>query len=206
MIDKHIKNEFINLWLFDYDNEEWERVRSICLEENNRLRDNYLPHRCKITDHRVFFVAYLHDGRPAMFGGIKEYSPNVARMFNRMFGFPSIRSVVDFKFNHMLLGKYIMPEMEKAIGHQYDLTFISMQQRERGYPGKQAWWNYWKDSWFEITEGWKEHPDLVQTYSSEEKTCYQNIVYRELNNFKFSDWNPKTLSHNEYYERFIKLS
>jgi hypothetical protein len=206
MIDKTVITETCRIWIFDYDNDEWERVRALCLEEDNWLRENYLPHRCKISDHKAFFIAYFHDGRPIMFGGLKEFTPNVARMFNRMYGFPYLRSVKDFHFNHSILAKDIMPAMEEAIGHKYDLMFVSMQQRARKYAGKQGWWKHWCDSWFELTTDWKVYDGLVQTYPAENATCYQNIVYRESENYKFSDWNPNTLTYTEYQEKFVNVS
>lgn len=202
MIDKTIYTENFKLWLFDFDNAEWERVRNLCLEEKNWLRENYLPNRCKISDHRLFFITYYLDGRPMMFGGIKEYKENVARIFNRMYAFPYVRSVKKFNYHHKIMIKNILPAMENSLDKKYDLLFVSMQMRERKYTGEQKWWKYWKDSWFEYATDWKTTDCLVQTYPAEEASCYQNIVYRDSSNFTLSDWNPKTITYDEYNEKF----
>jgi hypothetical protein len=201
MIDKTIITPDIKLWLFDYENDEWERVRALCLEEDNWLRENYTEKRCKISDHKVFYIAYMPNGDPLKFGGIKEYNPHVARAFNRMYGFPKYRSPKKFIWHHGLMLNTILPAMEEVIGTKYDLLFVSMQMRKRGYTGQQRWWEYWKDSWNSWTEDWKSYDGLVQTYPSEELSCFQNIVYRESNNYKFKDWNPTTITFNEYIER-----
>lgn len=202
MIDTTIVTDDIRLWIFDYENEEWERVRSLCLEENNWLRENYLPHRCKISDHKVFFIAYYHDGRPMLFGGIKEYTDDVARVFNRLYGFPYARSVKNFKYHHGLMINTMIPALEQAIDKEYNLLFVSMQMRERSYQGNQRWWDFWKKSWFSWTQEWKDFNGLVQTYPADNATCYQNIVYRERNGFTFDDWNPVRMTFEEFHKKY----
>jgi hypothetical protein len=198
MIDKTIITDDIRLWLFDYENDEWERVRALCLEEDNWLRENYTEKRCKISDHKVFYIAYMPNGEPLKFGGIKEYTPHVARAFNRMYGFPKYRSPKKFIWHHGLMLNTILPAMEEAVGFKYDLLFVSMQMRKRGYTGEQRWWQYWKDSWFSWTDEWKTYDGLVQTYPSPDPTCWQNIVYRESNGYNFSHWNPNTMTLEQY--------
>lgn len=205
MIDKIVVTPELKIWVFDYENNEWERIRSICLEEDNWLRENYLPHRCKISDHKVFFIAYYHDGRPMMFGGIKEYTANVARAFNRMYAFPYVRSPKKFNYHHGIMINDILPAMENSLTFKYDLLFVSMQMRNRPYIGEQKWWKFWKESWFKWAPDWKSIDLLVQTYPAEVASCYQNIVYRESKNFKFKDWSPKTLSFQEYQQRFLNV-
>jgi len=205
MIDKTIITDNIKLWLFDYDNEEWERVRSLCLEEDNWLRENYTKERCKISDHKVFYIAYMPNGEPLKFGGVKEYTPNVARAFNRMYGFPKYRSPKKFTWHHGLMLNTILPAMEEVIEYRYNLLFVSMQMRHRVYNGEQRWWQYWKDSWFSWSNEWKAYDGLVQTYPSEDLNCFQNIVYRESDNYKFSDWGPNTMSFTEYAKKLNLL-
>ena len=206
MIDVTLETKEIKLWIFDYDNEEWERVRKLCLEEDNWLRENYLPHRCKVSDHKAFFIAYYLDGRPMMFGGIKEYNNNVARAFNRMYAFPYVRSVKKFKHHHNIMINTILPALETAIDKTYNLLFVSMQMRERTYKGNQKWWEFWKKSWFSCAQTeWKDFDGLVQTYPADNASCYQNIVYREKNNYTFKDWNPKHMSFSEYDKRFVDV-
>jgi hypothetical protein len=205
MIDNTIETKDMRLWIFDYDNPEWERVRELCLEEDNWLRANYTKERCKISDHKVFYIAYFLDGRPFTFGGIKEYTPDVARAFNRMYVFPYARAASKFVWHHGLMVNTILPALESALGFKYKLLFISMQMRDRKYNGVQRWWEFWKKSWFSWTSDWKSYDGLVQTYPSEDLTCYQNIVYRESDNYTFTDWNPKTMTYDEYAKKYQAL-
>lgn len=202
MINKTIQTDDIILWVFDYDNDEWERVRSLCLEEKHWLRENYLHNRCKISDHKIFFIAYYHDGRPMMFGGIKEYENNVARAFNRLYAFPYVRSAKKFQYHQGIMVNTILKTMEEAINKEYGLLFVSMQMRDRNYIGKQRWWDFWKKGWFRWAPDWKKYDGLVKTCSAEVASCYQNIVYRERNGYTFADWNPKRISFQEYHRRF----
>lgn len=206
MIDKTIITDDIKLWIFDYENDEWERVRALCLEEDNWLRENYTEKRCKISDHKVFSIAYMPNGDPLMFGGIKEYTPHVARGFNRMYGFPKYRSPKKFHWHHWLMVNTILKEMEDALDHEYDIMFVSMQMRNRVYAGEQRWWKYWKESWLAWATDWKAYEGgLVQTYPSEDPSCFQNIVYRESSDYKFADWNPRTITFEEYKEKCKNL-
>lgn len=204
MIDKTINTSNFKLWLFDFENDEWERVRSLCLEENNWLRNNYTKNRCKVSEHKLFFIAYI-DNDPFLFGGIKEYTPMVARAFNRMYGFPKYRSAKKFREHQKWMSTIILPEMEHALGFEYPLTFISMQPRNKGYGGEQKWWKYWKEGWFKSASNWNEHNALVQTCDADVESCYQNIVYKLTNDYTFDKWNPNTISYDEYYRKFIDV-
>jgi hypothetical protein len=204
MIDKTVETDNVRIWLFDYDNEEWERVRNLCLEEDNWLRDNYLPNRCKIKDNEVFYIAYCKDGRPWGFGGVKEYTPNVARVLNRFYAFPYVRSVGKLHDHFGVLVNDLVPNSLAVLEKDYDLVFVSMQMRGRVYNGRQRWWEKWMEGWNKWSNEWKTYEGLVQTYPAEQATCYQNIIYKTQANFSLGDWNPKTMTYQEYHDRFTQ--
>lgn len=199
MIDESFYFDNNKLWLFDYDNAEWERVRSLCLQENNWLRKNYLPDRCKISDHKVFFIYYEGDA-PIAFGGLKEYDDNVARMFNRFYHFPSYRSSKNLDANMSALYHIILTKIENHF--RYPLIFISMQMRKRTYSGNQLWWNVWKKYWLKYANDWKDYDGLILTTKKHHKEGFHNIVYRDSEELKFDDWNITKIGFDQYEQLF----
>jgi hypothetical protein len=91
----------------------------------------------------------------------------------------------------------ILPSMIVSNPVSRDLLFISMQMRDRDYQGEQRWWNAWKKIWMSFSQEWKDIEGLVQVVGGEDPKCFQNIVYREYNQFTYSDWNPKTISFDQ---------
>lgn len=205
MINKTVNINNIKLRIFDQDNDEFEHVRSLCLQEDNWLRENYLPHRCKVTDHKVFWIAYIDD-KVWHFSGIKEYTPQVARALNRTYEFPEFRNPRLITHHHDLLANTVIPQIEETLGFEYDFLFFSMQRRKRGYEQKnQRWWELVKKSWTSVAPSWQPYEDgLVQVYPAEVESCYQNIVYKSNNGYSIEDWDPKIITYEEYLEKFHK--
>ena len=203
MINQTVEVGSIKLHIFDHDNEEFERVRALCLEEDNWLRENYLPHRCKVTDHKVFWIAYIDD-KLWHFSGIKEYTPHVARALNRTYMFPEHRNPRAISYHHNLLANTVIPTVESILGFEYDFLFFSMQRRSRGYEQKnQRWWELVKKNWMSVAPNWKSYDDgLVQVYPAEVESCYQNVIYKSNNGYSIHDWNPKIITYEEYLEKF----
>jgi len=201
MIDEIHYFDDVKLWLFNYDNSEWERVRKLCLEENNRLTDNYTVDKCKISDHKVFFICYKNN-EPIIFGGLKEYNNKVARVFNRFYIFPHFRSS-KIKNMHRTVAymiKNILPIIEYHFA--YPLIFISMQMRSRTYSGNQQWSKIWKSMWFSHDSNWKDFDGLVLTTSKIHKEGFQNIIYKDSPEFTFDDWTVKKLSFQQYEQLY----
>ena len=74
---------------------EFEKVRDICLEEDNWLRNNYTRENLKIEEHSGYGVLYqTSTGKPMVMGGVfndSRYPPNVAKQVNRLYTFPDFR-------------------------------------------------------------------------------------------------------------------
>lgn len=202
MINETYTTEDIIVNVFNYSHDNWHKVRAECLLEKNWLRENYLPRQCKVEDHEIFYIAYTHDRDPINFGGIMKHSDNVARVLNRMYTFPKFRSVKNLVHNLDLLANTIIPVCESNLENPFPLNFISMQMRDKVYKGEQRWWKHWKENWLSVSNGWKSVNGLVQVVEGENSECYQNIVYKDSSTYKFKDWNPKTLTFEEFASKF----
>jgi hypothetical protein len=199
MIYQEFEDQKYRCVVFNKTTPEWERVRSLCLEEDNWLRENYIEKNCVVEDHDIFSITYIKEsGLPICFGGIynnNRYHPQVARALNRFYLFPEYRSN-DLRNRMKAMHNLILPSMLAVSPVARDLLFISMQSRERDYEGEQRWWQQWKKIWLGFNGDWKTIDRLVQVVNGEDPRCFQNIVYKEINQFTFNDWDPKTISFN----------
>lgn len=199
MIYQEYQNDTYRCVVFNQSTEEWQRVRSLCLEENNWLRENYLPKNCIVEDHDIFSITYVKKTNdPICFGGIYNngrYHENVARAFNRFYLFPQYRTS-DLVDRMRAMHDLILPSMLTATPTQRKLLFISMQMRERKYKGEQRWWQEWKKIWLSFNGGWKTVDGLVQVVNGDDPRCFQNIIYNDCEDFSFDHWDPKIISYS----------
>ncbi len=198
-----------SLTVFSYENtyhviyhntcDEFERVRSICLEEDNWLRQNYTKENLVIEDHSGYAVIYQKGtDKPILMAGAYnngKFPSNVARMANRLYLFPEFRCgrhnmIESYKIHHE---RIVKPLMEI---NDYDLYIITMQNRNRGSKG---WWNLWKKMMRESSNNmWQEPEGYIQTCPWMVQKCWQNFVYTELREGSFAEWNPNILTHAEW--------
>lgn len=191
-------------WFFDYDNEEFERVRNICLsDKDNWLRDNYTPENLKISDHKFFCIAYDKNGAPLAMAGGKEYNKNVMRLLNRWYFFPrkmsSLCAATFYPKHYMISMSECLAFVFKNFDHK--LFFVSMQQRRSKRVGQQLWWKAayaFVKTWDKKMRWQNYDKGLVQVANCEETSCYQNIMYYTRKNYTFEDWNPNIMSYNEH--------
>jgi hypothetical protein len=130
-------------------------------------------------------------------------------MLNRYYTFPKYRTYQNteirltnkYELIHVVLS-YLEKALETSLGFKYNLLFMSMQNRERTYRGHQTWWKFISRTLTKLSPEWKVHNKLIQTVEVDDPTCWQNIMYRESENFKFEDWNPNTMSFEEYEQRY----
>ena len=204
MINEIVSSGRVRLHVFDHDNDEFEKVRQKCLQEDNWLRENYTKERCVVEDHKLFWIAYLDD-KLWHFSGLLELSPHVARILNRTYMFPEWRSPRQITYHHDQLANHVIPLVEQVLGFEYDLLFFSMQRRKRGYQvKKQPWYENVKRSWMSVTDKWKSFDDgLVRIYPDEQESCYQNVMYKS-NGYTLQDWGPRIITYEEYIEKFYK--
>jgi len=193
-----INNAYYKIYYESCD--EFEKVRDLCLEENNWLRANYIKENLKIEDHTGFGVVYNKEtDEPMVFGGVfndGRWPNTVARMLNRAYSFPKFRSKseqelsVAFKFLHHHL---IYPLIEL---NSYSTYFITMQDRKR--PNKN-WWKAWKRSFNNGGNNlWIEKEGYIQTCPWMVQKCWQQFIYTEITSGSFNKWNPKILDDIEW--------
>lgn len=185
--------------IYHQTSEEFERVRSICLEEDNWLRANYTKENLVIEDHNGYAVIYQkHTDKPILMAGVYnngKFPRNVARMANRLYLFPEFRCG-----RHNMLESYVIyhqrivyPLMEI---NDFEIYVTTMQNRNRGSKG---WWNRWKKMMRESSNNlWIEPDGYIQSCPWMVQKCWQNFVYTERRPGAFQEWNPKILDHSQW--------
>jgi hypothetical protein len=178
--------------------DEFEKVRSKCLEENNWLRKNYTKENLVIEDHKGYCVVYnAETHEPIVMGGVYNdgrWPSNIGRMLNRAYVFPYMRrkSVRQLIEGYRMLHDHMIFPLIAA--NNFDCYFITMQNRDKK-PTKE-WWNVWK---YTFNKGgnnfWTESTGYVQTCPHMVQKCWQNFIYKEIvpNTFNLS-----TLSQDDW--------
>jgi len=199
-MDEYVKFDGGYHWIFDKDSDRFEEIRQKILSENNRLRENYTHDKLVIEDH-VYMCAFCHDdGTVAGIAGLKEISPGVARFLNRLYFFDT---GVGGLFSNDRFYEATFPAYKSLLKfteerYNYDLLFVSMQHRNKRV-GQEYFWNRICKFVKNIDEGFEPHDgELVQVHPGELSTCYQYVIYKSYNGFKFEDWNPKTRSFHKH--------
>jgi hypothetical protein len=177
---------------------EFEKVRSLCLAEDNWLRNNYTNENLIVEDHNGYGVVYqTSTSKPMVMGGVfndGRYPNNVAKMINRLYTFPEFR----MKFSDMTDGFRVTCSLiDKLIEiNNHDVYLITMQNRKRG--GKR-WWDTWVNH-MDIASNskWTLGKGYIQTCKADVQKCWQNYVYLESKIDSFRTWNPKTINHSEW--------
>jgi hypothetical protein len=178
---------------------EFERARSICLEEDNWLRSNYTQENLVIEDHSGYVVVYQNEtNKPIIMAGAYnngKFPTNVARIANRLYLFPEFRCgrhnmVESYKIHHE---RIVKPLMEI---NDFNLYVITMQNRIRG---SKSWWSRWKKMMQESSNNmWVEPNGYLQTCPWMVQKCWQNFVYTELTSGAFNSWSPKLLTDEQW--------
>ena len=177
---------------------EFEKVRGLCLEENNWLRNNYTPENLKVEDHTGYGVVYqTSTGKPMVMGGVfndLHYPKNVAKMINRLYTFPDFRMKPTDMTDGFRVTCSLIDALEKI--NNYDVYLITMQNRNRG--GKR-WWDTWvKHMDIASNNKWVLGDGYIQTCPWPVQKCWQNFVYCEKTPGKFAGWNPPRINDTEW--------
>jgi hypothetical protein len=169
--------------IFYKSDAEFERVRSLCLEEDNWLRDNYTKENLVIEDHSGYIVVYdLATDRPLAMGGLfndGRWPPNVARMLNRSYIFPDRRnrSTAELINALELVHKWVVLPLIEL--NNYDAYFITMQNREK--KTSKRWWDIMRHTLNASSNNfWTEADNYIQTCPSQCQSCWQNYIYHEI--------------------------
>jgi hypothetical protein len=177
---------------------EFEKVRELCLLEDNWLRHNYTKENLVLEEHQGYGVVYqTSTGKPMVMAGVfndGRYPSNVAKMINRLYTFPEFR----MKHTDMTDGFRVTCSLiDKLMTlNSYDVYLITMQNRNRG--GKR-WWDTWVNH-MDIASNnkWKLVDGYIQTCPWNVQKCWQNCVYHETVIGAFDCWNPKIITDREW--------
>lgn len=179
---------------------EFEKVRELCLEEDNWLRYNYTKENLVVEQHTGYGVVYqTSTGKPMVMGGVfndGRYPNNVAKMINRLYTFPEFR----MKHTDMTDGFRVTCSLiDKLVSlNSYEVYLITMQNRNRG--GKR-WWDTWRHH-MDIASNnkWQFKEGYIQTCPWNVQKCWQNFVYFETVSGAFDSWNPTIITDEDWYK------
>lgn len=215
MIYHRVECETFDALFFNKTNPEWERVRQLCLQdETNWLRKNYLPENLIIEEHDMFFIRYKkHTNEPVLFAGIynnDRYPAEVGRILNRMYTFKQFRNFNNHEFTGTVLKEaeeFFIPTCLELSPIKRKLLFLSMQLRTRKNNMIDArWFEGVKSMYLNNSYNWQMADNLIRVANCNKPECYQLVIYKELDDYKFSDWNPKTITREKFVEKFLKTS
>lgn len=184
--------------IYHNSNSEFERVRDICLLEDNWLRQNYTKENLIVEQHNGYGVVYqTSTGKPMVMGGVfndGRYPSNVAKQINRLYTFPDFRMKHTDMTDGFRVTCSLIDALEKI--NNYDVYLITMQNRNRG--GKR-WWDTWRHHMDIASDGkWKFKQGYIQTCPWLVQKCWQNFVYYETVEGAFDRWNPRILTDDQW--------
>jgi hypothetical protein len=184
--------------IYHNSNEEFEQVRSICLDEDNWLRHNYTKENLILEQHTGYGVVYqISTGKPMVMGGVfrdDRYPKNVAKMINRLYTFPEFR----MKHTDMTDGFRVTCSLIDALLdiNDYEIYLITMQNRPRG--GKR-WWDVWCHHMSIASNNlWTKGSGYIQTCPWSVQKCWQNFVYTETRPEAFNEWSPNIIDDSTW--------
>jgi hypothetical protein len=188
----------IQIEIYHETNSEFEKVRELCLEEDNWLRNNYTKENLVIEDHNGYGVVYqTSTGKPMVMGGVfndGRYPSNVAKMVNRLYTFPEFRMKPTDMTDGFRVTCSLIDALEKV--NNYDIYLITMQNRPGG--GKR-WWDVWcKHMGIASNKKWTLGAGYIKTCPHDVQKCWQNFVYCETQIGSYATWSPKTITHTEW--------
>lgn len=180
-------------------NSEFEKVRELCLQEDNWLRHNYIPENLKVEEHTGYGVLYqTSTGKPMVMGGVfndKRYPPNVAKQINRLYTFPEFRMTATDMTDGFRCTCKLIDALEKV--NEYDVYLITMQNRP-GRPNKGFWKVWCKHMDIASDSSWTLGEGYIQTCPWNVQKCWQNYVWKETRTGAFNEWNPNAIDHNTW--------
>ena len=193
LTDTHVK-------IYYESTPEFEKVRDICLEEDNWLRNNYIKDNLKVEEHTGYGVLYqISTGKPMVMGGVfndSRYPPNVAKQINRLYTFPDFRMTATDMTDGFRCTCKLIDALEEV--NTYEVYLITMQNRP-ARPNR-GFWKVWckhmdiasEGAWALGTNGY------IQTCPWPVQKCWQNFVWKETTQGVFDNWAPKTITHAEW--------
>jgi hypothetical protein len=175
---------------------EFEEVRSLCLAEDNWLRNNYLPENLNLEHYKGYAVVYLKaTGEPVGMAGLHNggrWPANVGQHLHREYLFPRFRrkTLLGLIEGIKMYKKYIFQPLEDL--HEFDTYIITMQNRYKKH--SKGYWDVCSRALTEALPGWHVGQGYINTCKYDVQKCWQNFVYTG----RFTEWNPKLLTQDQW--------
>jgi len=180
-------------------NSEFEEIRTLCLQEDNWLKHNYIKENLKIEEHSGYGVIFqTSTGEPMVMGGVfndGRYPSNVAKMINRLYTFPKFRMTHTDMTDGFRVTCKLIDELVDI--NDFECYLITMQNRANR-PSK-AWWTTWvKHMELASNNSWTLGNGYIQTCPHNVQKCWQNFVYRDITSNAFNNWKPEIITHDQW--------
>lgn len=199
MTDLHDITQFYHK-IYYYDCPEFEEVRELCLLEDNWLRHIYTKDNLSVSRHNGFLVIYdRRTDEPAGFGGVfrdeRLMPKNIARMINRTYWFPKYRtrSFTGLKNLWNLANEHAIKPLLEV--NSFEAYYVAIQDRKKQTTG---YFDVWISGLQSVDPRWIKSNNLLQTCPYNVKNCWQHYGYLDLKKDTFANWNPKTITIEEW--------
>lgn len=175
---------------------EFEEIRTLCLQENNWLRENYIPQNLDLTMYNGYAVIFeKHTDEPvAMAGAFNpgRYPKNVAQHLHRQYLFPKFRRKTYYGLvqGFSLYHEHIIKPLNLI--NNYDTYFIAMQNRYK--KSSKGYWEVFSKALCEAMPGWTLGAGYLQTCQADVQKCWQNYCYYG----NWDSWDKKILTQEEW--------
>jgi hypothetical protein len=180
--------------------EEFEKIRSLCLQENNWLGYLYTKENLKIEQHLGYGVIfYKETDEPVGMAGVfndGRYPSNVARHLHREYLFPKFRQKTRQGLLEMftLYREHLLYPLSSI--NNFEVYILAVQNRDKKV--SKGYWNIFSKTVVEAAPEWKIGDGYLQTCPFNVQKCWQNFVYTENIPGAFDKWNPKIITHEDW--------
>jgi hypothetical protein len=186
--------------IFTGSNSEFEKIRSLCLEENNWLRDNFLPENFNLDNYKGYSVIFDSEtDEPVAMAGLfnpGRYPGNVAQHLHREYLFPKYRrkTYAGLVSGFALYNEHIVKPLNEL--NNFNVYFVAMQNRYK--KRSKGYWEVFSSALCEGMPGWRLGEGYLQTCPVNVQKCWQNYVYFENEPGLFTAWQKKIMNHDEW--------
>jgi hypothetical protein len=186
--------------IFTKSNDKFEQVRQACLQEDNWLRQNFLPENFDLNHYKGYSVIFDNEtDEPVAMAGLfnpGRYPVNVAQHLHREYLFPKYRrkTFAGLVSGFALYNEHIVKPLNEL--NNFNVYFVAMQNRYK--KRSKGYWEVFSSALIEGMPGWKLGEGYLQTCPANVQKCWQNYVYFEQEPGLFNDWQKKTMSQEEW--------
>jgi hypothetical protein len=179
---------------------EFEKIRNLCLQENNWLRNLYTTENLKIEKHFGYGVIfYKPTNEPVGMAGVfndGRYPENIARHLHREYLFPKFRQLSRQGLTDMftLYREHLLIPLSKI--NQFDAYILAVQNRDK--KSSKGYWKVFSEVAVKVAPEWRIGEGYIQTCPFNVQKCWQNFIYTESISGAFNKWDKKIITHDEW--------